>query len=132
MNIDNLNKFNNKRKLDEQSIYSLSVEALHEIEQKYNKQFNNKGEKLVKFLINLSETINNTLICLNIDKELKTRLLTNSRLNLIAESEVLKSIIDDIHEFSIKNPDFKFIKFTEIHYVIGLNHVKKSEIIIIF
>jgi len=115
MNIDNLNKFNNKRKLDEQSFYSLSVEALHEIEQKYNKQLNTKGVKLVKFLNNLSETINNTLVCLNIDKELRTRLMTNSRLNLISQSEVLKSIIDDIHEFSIKNPEFKFIECIETY-----------------
>lgn len=113
MNTDNLNNFNNKRKLDNQTFYSLSIEALYEIEQKHNKHLNKKGDKLTKFLSNLSETINNTLVCLNIDKEIKTRLAAKTRLNLISDSEVLKSIIDDIHKFSIKNPDFKFIDCLE-------------------
>ena len=73
MNTDNLNNFNNKRKLDDQTFYSLAIEALYEIEQKHNKYLNTKGKKLTKFLRNISETINNTLVCLNIDKELKTR-----------------------------------------------------------
>ena len=113
MNTDNLNNFNNKRKLDDQSFYSLAIEALYEIEQKHNKYLNTKGKKLTKFLRNISETISNTLVCLNIDKELKTRLASKARLNLISDSEVLKSIIDDIHEYSIKNPEFKLIDCLE-------------------
>jgi len=113
MNTDNLNNFNNKRKLDDQIFYSLAIEALYEIEQKHNKYLNTKGKKLTKFLNNLSETINNTLVCLNVDKEIKTRLATKTRLNLISDSEVLKSIIDDINEFSVKNPEFKLIDCLE-------------------
>ena len=107
MNTNNLNKINNKRKISEQTLNNLVNQSLYKIEQTYNKQLNIKGKTLVKFLKNLSESINHTIICLNIDKEIKTRMMAKSILQLISESEILKSIIDDIYEFSIKNYNLK-------------------------
>ena len=108
INMDNLSKINKKRQFDDDSIYKLSLNAVYHLKSQYD--MNIKGRILSKFLNNLSENINHTLVCLNIDTELKNKVKNNFRLNLISESQILKSIVDDIHDYSVNNNKCKFIK----------------------
>lgn len=115
MNIDNFNKLNKKRVLDNDSMYSASLNAINQLETQHSKQLKIKGRVLSKFLDNLSENINHTIVCLNIDSEVKSKVKNNFRLNLISESSILKSIIDDMYNFSLKNNHCNFIECIEMY-----------------
>ena len=115
MNTDNFNKLNKKRNINSEFTYNITIEALHELETKYVKQQGIKNHTLSRFLLNLSENINNTIICLNIDTDLKNKIKNNIRLNLISDSLILKSIVDDIYNFAIKNNNYKFSECIEMY-----------------
>ena len=108
MNMNNLTKINKKRQYDDDSIYILSLDSICYLKTQYN--MNIKGRVLTKFLNNLSENINHTIVCLDIDTYLKNKVKNDFRLNLIFKSQILKSIVDDIHDYSINNNKCTFIK----------------------
>ena len=115
MNTKNLTKFNKKRQFENEIINKLCIDVIKQLETQYVNQLKTKGRVLTKFLIKLSENINHTIICLNNDNEFKSKVKNDFRLNLIAESQILKSIIDDIYDYSIKNHDSKFIDCINIY-----------------
>jgi ATP-dependent Lon protease len=125
MNTKNLIKFNKKRQFDNETINKLSIDAINQLEIHYVDHLKTKGRVLTNFLIKLSENINHTITCLNIDTEFKTKVKNDFRLNLIHESQILKSIIDDIYDYSIKNHDCKFIECINI-YKTTLNEMFES------
>ena len=108
MNTDNLNKLNNKRQLENMLMYGLTNEALNELETTYHKKLGKKGGTLLRFLENLSENLNHTLICLTHDDELKSKVKNKTLLNLIEESQVLKCIVDDIYQYSKSHTNCDF------------------------
>lgn len=111
MNANNLIKFNRKRQMENKTINKLCVKVINQLEIQYADYLKTKGRVLKKFLIKLGENINYTITCLNIDTEFNN----DFRLNLISESQILKSIIDDIYDYSMKHTECKLIDCINIY-----------------
>jgi ATP-dependent Lon protease len=115
INTENLINLNIKRQINNEIFNKSCLDAINQLKIQYVNQLKIKGCALNKFLINLSDNINHSIICLNNDNELKCKLKNNFRLKLISESNILKSIIDDIYNYSIINHDCKFSKCINIY-----------------
>ncbi len=115
MNTDNLSNFNKKRQIDDNLMHDLTLDALNKLETEYSNDMNIKGRNLSKFLDNLSERLKHTIICLNNDNEVKMKIKNNFRLNLISESQILKSVVDDMHKYSLENHQCKFCDCIEMY-----------------
>lgn len=112
MNIDNLNKINKERNIELQLMYSITIEALHELKIKYVNNLHIKGKNLLKFLANLSDNL-----YFKIEK-------TSTK--LILDLEILKSIIDDIYDYSIINSNYNLNKCINIYTNILINKFESS------
>ena len=108
MNIDNLTNFNKKRQFDDDIMYSQSLNAINQLEKQHSEFLNTKGRSLTKFLDSLSENIDHTIVCFNTDIEVKRKMKKNDRKKVILELTIGKTIVNDIHNYSIDNSQYKF------------------------